>query len=411
MVTTQVLIMTRLPLVLVINLDVKSMAMLNNPINIMNGDSDTIIADYINSKGYIPKDIELPKSTMLSNVDTDVTYLLSKLSDEELIKVLNELPKKTEYNLYDILKTNYSPKSNQKSSYELPKEKFNVFEKQNYLNKRFQTVSDKTKPRHPVFRLENKEVNPFIQENGGDPKYLAVQKLHNLLYSRPQSQKFDGKNFDDEEKKEFLFDVLVAQLKTLCCKTNKSINKKDTSSNKSYQLKGLLKELIPRETLTKNLAMSESASNDVRLPREYVFLIINDEINSNGNDDLIYVDPESLERNSSVLLLGPITNQMTEAQLKLVMTRISNELSKAEYLPLLYQLSDGRLNEENIKLTDSLIMGPDTRRYIKPHRCNHKSKIAKIFFKYLNSTHVSKRRGKCGQMWLVIFRSLIHQIS
>lgn len=61
------------------------------------------------------------------------------------------------------------------------------------------------------------------------------------------------------------------------------------------------------------------------------------------------------------------------------MKRISNELSKPEYLPLLYQLSNGKLNLENNKLTESLIMGPNTRRYIKPHRCNHQSKMSKIY--------------------------------
>lgn len=61
------------------------------------------------------------------------------------------------------------------------------------------------------------------------------------------------------------------------------------------------------------------------------------------------------------------------------MMRISKELSKPEYLPLLQQLSEGNLKGKNIRLMKNLISGPDARRYIKPHRCNHQSPLAKVY--------------------------------
>lgn len=65
--------------------------------------------------------------------------------------------------------------------------------------------------------------------------------------------------------------------------------------------------------------------------------------------------------------------------LQFQMYRISNELSKPEYIPLLQQLSDGNLTGNNVKLMKSLVTGPETRRYIKPHRCNHQSKLARVY--------------------------------
>lgn len=52
-----------------------------------------------------------------------------------------------------------------------------------------------------------------------------------------------------------------------------------------------------------------------------MFLIINDEVKSDESDDLISVDPESLNQNSSVLILGPITTPLAESQLKLVVSK------------------------------------------------------------------------------------------
>lgn len=39
-----------------------------NSTNFMNSDSETVIENYINSKGYIPKDLELPKSKIINNI-------------------------------------------------------------------------------------------------------------------------------------------------------------------------------------------------------------------------------------------------------------------------------------------------------------------------------------------------------
>lgn len=59
------------------------------------------------------------------------------------------------------------------------------------------------------------------------------------------------------------------------------------------------------------------------------------------------------------------------------MNRVSNELSKPEYATLLQQLSNGTLNDSSVM--KNVIYGPETRRYIKAHRCNHQSKLAKIY--------------------------------
>lgn len=61
------------------------------------------------------------------------------------------------------------------------------------------------------------------------------------------------------------------------------------------------------------------------------------------------------------------------------MDRIANELSKPEYASLLQQLSDGTLSDDNLNLMKNFIFGHETRRYIKPHRCNYQSKLAKIY--------------------------------
>lgn len=61
------------------------------------------------------------------------------------------------------------------------------------------------------------------------------------------------------------------------------------------------------------------------------------------------------------------------------MNRVSNELMKPEYTSFLQKLSDGTLNERNSNVLKNFISGPDTRRYIKAHRCNHQSKLARIY--------------------------------
>lgn len=61
------------------------------------------------------------------------------------------------------------------------------------------------------------------------------------------------------------------------------------------------------------------------------------------------------------------------------MNRISKELAKPEYAPILKQLSEGTLQSPNMGLMKNLITGPETRRYIKPHRCNYQSKLARVF--------------------------------
>lgn len=63
----------------------------------------------------------------------------------------------------------------------------------------------------------------------------------------------------------------------------------------------------------------------------------------------------------------------------LQMNRLSMELSKPEYITLIRQLSEGTLGKNNEQLMKHFINGAETRRYIKPHRCNHQSKLAKLY--------------------------------
>lgn len=157
------------------------------------------------------------------------------------------------------------------------------------------------------FRLEDKEVEPFNYNNDADPKHNALQYLNNLLYSRQQQLNSD----EDDEKREMLFDTLVAQLKSLCCK------KRKPKVNTMTQLKSMLIKVLKQKK--SNLQMKSDLFKIK--PAEQLFLIINDEIRSlNDTEDLITVDPESLSNNSSVLLLGPITTPLSEVQLKLVVS-------------------------------------------------------------------------------------------
>lgn len=248
-------------------------------------------------------------------LDNDVTYLLSKLSDEELIKLLNEHPKKEEYDLNDIVKLAFNSKlvqDNNKYKQDVsevrPRETFIEYENQNSPNKhRFRTVSGKTKPQIAVFRLENKQIDPYNIKSDADPNYNAIQKLSNMLYSRP-SENRDEKNAEEDEKKELLFDVLVSQLRTLCCKKSKTLAKSNSNKYKT------MNEYIP-------LNIMQPPDRTIST-NEHMFLIINDELKSNGSDELISVDPDSLETNSSVLLLGPITTPLSDNQLKLVVSNI-----------------------------------------------------------------------------------------
>ncbi|XP_053600878.1 uncharacterized protein LOC128669791 [Plodia interpunctella] len=309
------------------------------------------LADLIYEKSYYPKEKSLPKNTIVKDTDDDVTYLISKLSDDELMKLLNSQPKKTEYDLNDIAKIVYNSQTNLDSKF---KTEVNKIKMDSKLNHNIYNKADNEKENSPgaFFKLEHKAIDPYTAGSNNDHNYKALQKLNDFLYNYPQTLNVD-KSTEDVEKKEQLFDVLVSQLKNLCCKKSKPAKPQSRFN------------LISKEP--------EKVSN------EYLFLIINDEIKSNVSDELISVDPDSLAMNSSVLLLGPISSPLSDGQLKFVVSRIAGELSKPEYLPLLHQLADGSLSDQNMKIMKSLVTGPETRRYIKPHRCNHQSKLAKVY--------------------------------
>ncbi|XP_075987233.1 uncharacterized protein LOC142983914 [Anticarsia gemmatalis] len=351
--------------------DAVSMSLLNkDSLLSATGNAERGVTDFIIAKGYIPRDSELPKPSIVKNVDNDATYLLSKLSDDELVKLLSEQPNKNEYNVKDLVKITTNDKFPQN---------FNPISD---LGSNNPAVSEKGAPpqQNAFFRLENKEVDPFASSKTADVQYAAVQKINNLLYSRPAEQEPENRAEDDDEKKELMFDVLVAQLKSLCCKRNKPLKRDDKTKDEKKKLKPLLGDIMPAAVTSKNYN-PELRYSQITMPTEHMFLIINDEIKSSGNEEdaLISVDPDSLSKNSSVMLLGPIATPLSDTQLRLVMMRISNELANPEYLPLLQQISEGRLSNEHIGLLDSLVSGAQSRRYMKPHRCNHQSKLARIY--------------------------------
>ncbi|XP_060810379.1 uncharacterized protein LOC106129322 isoform X1 [Amyelois transitella] len=309
--------------------------------------AENVLTDLIYSKSYYPKEKSLPKNTIVKDPDDDVAYLISKLSDDELIKLLNNQPSKAEYDLNDVAKIVYSTQSTKFKS-EINPIKLQSDNKSYKIRNKVSNVEKEGSP-GAFFKLDHKAVDTVGSNN--DHNYNALQKLNNFLYNYPQTLNVD-QSTEDMDKKGQLFDVLVSQLKTLCCK-------------KSNPIKPSRYHFKSREP--------ETAPND------YIFLIVNDEIKSNVSDELISVDPDSLATNSSVLLLGPITSPLSDGQLKFVVSRIAAELSKPEYLPLLRQLAEGTLSDRNMKIMKSLVTGPETRRYIKPHRCNHQSKLARVY--------------------------------
>ncbi|XP_072935725.1 uncharacterized protein [Epargyreus clarus] len=327
------------------------------------------IADYIASKGYVPDDRELPTASLIKNRDNDANYLLSKLSDEELLKLLNDQPQRNEYNLNDIVRIAFDSKGVQDNRLQYRGENTKNINRINILGDSFiGNTKNTNNAERPYFKLNHKPIEPYKGQN--DVNYIAFQKLKSLL-TIPQSKVENNYDVDNDEKKELLFDILVAQLKLLCCKRSKQSN-----ANKKKQ-KPFANEFLP--SLFKHKINTPNRFAPVEISsNEYVFLILNDEIKSNGSDELMTVDPESLDGNSSVLLLGPVTTPLTDEQLKLVMSRISNELIKPEYVSLLQQLSDGML-VDNKNILKNFVFGPETRRYIKPHRCNHQSKLARVY--------------------------------
>ncbi|CAG9575635.1 unnamed protein product [Danaus chrysippus] len=313
------------------------------------------ISEYIISKGYLPKESELPKSSIIKNIDNDVTYLLSKLSDDELIRLLNEKPNKNIYDLNDVVQIAFGKQSKDSRVPIILKNSENLRD-QKY--KSIQDTYSKDNSNTAFFKLDQQQIYPEKQNNKAN--FLALNKLNNLLVRRPRDQLM-ADNLNDE-KRELLFDILVAQLRALCCK----------SSSKK----------LPLEEISNihNVQLGREPQKKGQRLNEFMFLIVNDEVKNNANDDdLITVDPDTLEKNSSVLLLGPITTPLTDGQLKVVMNRISTELSKPEYSSLLKQLSEGTVSNTNISLMKNFIFGPETRRYIKAHRCNHQAKLSKVY--------------------------------
>lgn len=231
--------------------------------------------------------------------DTDATYLLSKLPDAELIKLLDEHPLKNEYDVKDLV--------------QIALENDIKYEMNNGRNpsspKSSQYKQGLGETSQPFFRLENK---PVLSQSKVDFNYNALQKINSLLNSRPQETE------DDADNREMIFDVLVAQLKTLCCKGHKGKKETKTLVERNDQMP-YLSNINSDDNIKSN---SEYKPHIIyrTVTTEHMFLILNEEIKSNGTDDLISVDPESLGKNSSVLLLGPLNRPLSDGQLKVVVS-------------------------------------------------------------------------------------------
>ncbi|XP_050359685.1 uncharacterized protein LOC126779590 isoform X2 [Nymphalis io] len=322
-----------------------------------NNNPEEDIVNFMSSKGYLRNDKILPRLSIMKNTKNDISYILSKLTDEELIRLLNVEPNKNVYDLNDIVRIAVG----------------GTQIKQAYIDDTLTNVDNKSYPipyisnaQTAYHKLNQKEIFPQKQKNSAS--FLALKKLHNLIHNRSQQEPQEEKLSD--EKKELLFDILVAQLKTLCCKS--TFKKRNSQFNDLHT--DIIAEKMPIQSQNKPQPHTINKKN-----YEYIFLILNDEIKNMGDDDLVVVDPDTLEKNSSVLILGPVTSPLADDQLKIVMNRISHELSKPEYIPLIQQLSDGTIGDSNVNVLKNFISGPETRRYIKAHRCNHQSKLAKIY--------------------------------
>ncbi|XP_063373536.1 uncharacterized protein LOC134661398 [Cydia amplana] len=306
------------------------------------------IASMLLSKHFVAKDSDLPKTALVAQgSDDDTTMLISKLGESELISLLQKKQKQDNFDVTDIKTIGKS----------INKEKKRKNRKENSLHVPYQG-SDRGSA---FFRIDDKEVEPYNVKVGADPNYLAHQKIQNLLHIGAVQNLVDLSGEETEENKEILFDILTAQLKKLCCKSSKPKKIKEKKVNlPSYE---------PLLSITNSHDNNQSADP---LQYEQMFLIINDEIPNDQGSGIMYVDPDSLSQNSSVVLLGPITTPLNDPQLNIVMNRITLELSKPEYSPLLQELSEGTYNKDNTRLNKSLVTGSNTRRYIKPHRCNQR---------------------------------------
>lgn len=208
-----------------------------------------------------------------------------------MLRLLNVDPSKNIYDLNDIVHIALEGKTLQNEKISFPsQDRENMGKLTNVGNKK--RLPEISNSQTAFYKLNHKEIVSQSQKNNAN--FLALKKLHSLILNRPRLL-FEEERLA-EGKKELIFDFLVAQLKTLCCKgTIKKENPQINYSNKS-----------------------QSVSTDRN--NELMFLILNEEIKSNDKDDLVLVDPNTLERNSSVLILGPITTPLSDRQLKLVVS-------------------------------------------------------------------------------------------
>lgn len=156
----------------------------------------------------------------------------------------------------------------------------------------------------PYYRLPNKKVNTENLQ----PNYEAFQKLSKVLDERSKSVLDDLKN--DVNAKELLYDMLVSEIKALCCnKYNEEIQPKSRPDSTTILSNGSHNnEKVSAPQPTKNILKI--------VQTEVMFVVVNDDItNSNVSDKVLYVDPDSLSSNSSIMILGQIKKHLTDNQL------------------------------------------------------------------------------------------------
>ncbi|XP_041973890.1 uncharacterized protein LOC121729439 [Aricia agestis] len=303
---------------------------LNDLRDVKNSRTEDDIADILKTIGYISEDPDAMKrisDKAPEVIRDDEAHILSKLSDNELLVLLNVQNNKN----VNLAESDVIP---------IPINKHNRPGKDHFED----VLVNNAKKTDALFRLESEVLKPQLQNSEA---YKAWQKINNLLSDFTMQPNNNEEQSLNDAEREILFDILVQQLKSLCF--NKKMN-------------------LP----IKKQYISPGQQNN----EEYMFLILSEDINEKDNE-LVSWNSNILEKNASVVVLGPIAGPITKHQLNNIMKRVTTEFSKPEYLSLLQHLSEGMIKNKTVK--DILVLDAQSRRYMKPHRCNHRSQLARVY--------------------------------
>lgn len=149
------------------------------------------------------------------------------------------------------------------------------------------------------FRLEDQKVQHDVKS---DLNYYALQKINNILHGRPDRAHIpDKENENGNDEKKLLFDLLIDELNSLFYKNTKMDH---TQS-------------LP--TMSKILNQRTEKSSPMKT--EQLFLIINDDIEESANKELTYLDPNYVNDDSSIILLGDVAPSVTDERLYIMVSK------------------------------------------------------------------------------------------